>query len=364
MTTDHTHTATALTHWLSQTFPDAQDIVIEHLSQPGGGYSNETLLLDLRWTRNGQSQTLPLVARLEPRGAVTTFPEYDLSLQYRCMELLQGSAVPVPKLLGYCADARWLGVPFYLMERAPGKAPPENPPYHLQGWMFDLPHGEQQHVWEQAVDTLAHVARTDCQAHDFSFLDRPQLGATPLAQMIRQYRDYLHWVEQHHRPLPFLHQALDWVEAHQPTQEPVALCWGDAKIGNLMFEGSTCTAALDWESAHLGNPASDLGWLLMLDLALSEAIGVPRLPGFLGREATRARWEQHSGFSAEHLAYYELFAAVKFATIMAAISRIFRHKGWIPADSDMDQRNAGSSVLALYAQRMGLSFDLPESIHL
>lgn len=364
MNPDHARVADALTRWLAQNFADAQDIHIENLTFPDSGYSNETLLLDLRWTRSGAAQTLPLVARLEPRGPATTFPEYDLSLQYRCMEQLQGSAVPVPPLLGYCADRQWLGVPFFLMQRVPGKAPPENPPYHQKGWMFDLPAQEQHHIWEQAVDILAHLARTDCQQQAFSFLDHPLLGATPLAQMIAQQRAYLRWVEEQHRPLPFLHQALDWVEANQPMHEPVALCWGDAKIGNLMFEGSTCTAALDWESAHLGNPVSDLGWLLMLDLALSEAIGVPRLPGFLGREATRARWEALSGCSAEHLAYYEFFAAVKFSAIMASISRIFRTKSWIAADSDMDRRNPGSSVLALYAQQLGLDLELPESIRL
>ena len=30
-------------------------------------------------------------------------------------------------------------------------------------------------------------------------------------------------------------EALDWLEANQPAEEMTRLCWGDARIGNIIF---------------------------------------------------------------------------------------------------------------------------------
>ncbi|HQR04123.1 MAG: phosphotransferase family protein [Proteobacteria bacterium] len=353
--------ANRLPGWIAGQYPEATAISLDNLRSPGGGYSNETWLFDLVWTRKGHPSRLPLVFRLQPTEA-GTFPEYDLAFQYRCMERLAGSGIPVPRLFGFCADSHLMGAPFYLMEQIPGRAPAENPPYALEGWLKDSFPEDQRKIWEQGVDILAAVARLDWRALGFTELDRPALGATPLAQMIAQYRSYLVWVERRRRPYPFLHQALDWVEAHPPADEPVTLCWGDAKLGNLMFEGSHCTAALDWESAHLGNPVSDLGWMLMLDFALSEAIGIPRLPGFPDRAQTRARWEAQSGFSARDLEYYEFFSAMKFATIMASITWTFIRKGLLPEDTTMDIRNTGTAALEIYSRRIGLDLGITPGV--
>lgn len=343
-----------LVDWLGRRFPEAKDIVISDLRSPSGGFSNETWLLDLEWIRDGRAERQALVARLQPLVA-GTFPEYDLKLQYRCMELLQDSGVPVPRLFCFCDQDSPFDVPFYLMERIDGLAPLENPPYHGTGWLHDMTPVQQGEAWYQCVDTIAAVHRVDWQARGFGFLDRPHLGATPLAQMIAYYRNYLAWIEARRRPYPMLHRALDWVESHQPQQpEPMTLCWGDAKIGNCLFQGTRCVAALDWEMPYLGNPVSDLSWLLMLDRALSEAIGIPRLPGFADRGATLARWSAASGYGAEHLPYYEVFSALKFSAIMAAITTALVSHGLMPEDTDMDLRNPGTAVLALYAGEYGL----------
>lgn len=354
MKQDAATVAAKLTHWLAGAFPDARDIAVNNLKMPSSGFSNETWLLDLDWRRNGQLERRPLVARLQPR-ATAVFPEYDLKLQYRCMDLLQGSDVPVPGLLGFCDQDSPFGVPFYLMDRIEGLAPLENPPYHAAGWLHDMSPAEQGEVWRQCVDTIAAINRVDWRARGFDFLDRPHLGKTPLAQMIAYYRGYLAWVEGRRRPYPLLRRMLDWVEANQPRDpEPVALCWGDSKVGNCLYRSTQCVAALDWEMPHLGNPVSDLSWVLMLDRALCDGIGIPRLPGFADRAATAARWAEQSGHDAGHLAYYEVFSALKFSAIMAAITTAYVTHGMLPEDTDMDLRNPGSAVLALYAAEYGI----------
>lgn len=357
MTDDAVLVADKLVRWLEGRFPDAQNISVSQMGKPGGGFSNETWLLDLTWTRGEVTEVKPLVLRLEPQGE-GTYPDYDLRLQYRCMEWLAGTGVPVPAVLCYGDDVGLFGVPFYLMERVDGVAPIENPPYHQSGWLKDLSTEQQSTVWRECLDVLVALARVDWQGKGFGFLDRPAQGATPLAQMLRYYRAYLDWVESKRRPYPMLRQALEWLERHQPVNEPTALCWGDAKLGNCLYQGTRCVAALDWEKPHLGHPVSDLAWCLMLDRALSTAIGIPRLPGFWNRQTSVDYWASRSGFSAEHLAYYEFLSAFKFAVIMASITRVFIQRGWVPPDSDMDLKNAGTAVLLEYAAEQGIDLSV------
>ena len=57
------------------------------------------------------------------------FSEYDLYKQYRIMECLQETTLPVPQLVGYESDGELLGTPFYVMRYLPGRVISENPPY-------------------------------------------------------------------------------------------------------------------------------------------------------------------------------------------------------------------------------------------
>jgi aminoglycoside phosphotransferase (APT) family kinase protein len=62
---------------------------------------------------------------------------------------------------------------------------------------------------------------------------------------------------------PAIEAAFRWLERRLPA-EPVAprLVHGDFRNGNLMIDPAHGLAAvLDWELAHLGDPAEDLGWI-------------------------------------------------------------------------------------------------------
>lgn len=58
-----------------------------------------------------------------------------------------------------------------------------------------------------------------------------------------------------------IEKAFDWIEAHWPAEVgPDMLIWGDARIGNILCEGTTPTAVLDWEMVALAPAEVDLGW--------------------------------------------------------------------------------------------------------
>lgn len=344
-----------LTAWLGARHPEARDIRFPKVEPPGQGYSNETWMIDLVWKRNGAEERHALVLRLQP-SAAGLFPEYDLSLQYRCMEHLAGTDVPVPKLFGYAGADSPLGVPFYLMERLPGRVVMENPLYHLEGWLHEMAPAAQRTLWLAGLETIARIARLDWQALGFSFLDRRGPRQSHLDEQLTGQRRFLGWVEAQSEPYPHLRQALEWLEASRPQEEVVGLCWGDSKIGNMLFEGERCTGLLDWEMARLGDPVDDLAWYITLDRALSEGYGVPRLPGFPPRAESVAHWEKTSGRPARHLPYYEVLGAFKFALIMARLGHLYAERGMVPREMRMDLNNGGAALLRIVAQEQGLPF--------
>ena len=52
---------------------------------------------------------------------------------------------------------------------------------------------------------------------------------------------------------------------NKPSGEPEVLVWGDARIGNMIFDGTKPAAVLDWEMVLLGSPEKDVGWAIFLD---------------------------------------------------------------------------------------------------
>lgn len=342
----------ALAWWLAAEYPDTTNVRIDDVRTPAAGASNETLLCDVIWERAGALERVPLVVRMQPTG-VGVFPTYDLALQYRTMERLAGSVVPVPHLLGYEPHPAPLGAPFYLMERIDGVVPTENPPYHLTGWLSELPESERAAIWFAGIDTVARVSQVDWQERGFAALARPADGKTPLLQQLEQYRRFGRWAESLGQPYPLLWRGYDWLRAHAPRDEPTTLCWGDAKLANCLFRDGACVAALDWEMVHLGNPVDDLAWWLTLDRCLSEGWGFPRLAGLPSRDETVARWEAQSGASARDLPYYEVFGAFKFSIIMARVGTLLMQQGVFPAESEFDVQNGGTRVLALLLDQVG-----------
>jgi aminoglycoside phosphotransferase (APT) family kinase protein len=284
------------------------------------GMSNVTLLFDINWQEDGQQRSEPVVARLQPSIERPVFPNYDLSLQYEVMEAIgRHSDIPVPQLRGLEQDKSLLGVQFYLMKRTAGRIPTDMPPYNMDGWMMQETSTQQrQNLWFAAVDTMARYHRLDYRELGFAKLHEP--GKTPLQQQLSYWQQYLHWALEG-RGHTICQQALDWLQANQPQGEPTVLCWGDARLGNMIFtpELDGVAAVLDWEMAVLGNPVQDLAWFNYLDATFAEGLGMPRLEGLPSYEDTLARWEQASGFSTRDYDYYQIFAGMRYGLILSRI---------------------------------------------
>jgi aminoglycoside phosphotransferase (APT) family kinase protein len=62
-------------------------------------------------------------------------------------------------------------------------------------------------------------------------------------------------------PHPAIELGLRWLAAHRGEPTGRALVHGDFRLGNWLVDGSGLVAVLDWELAHVGDPAEDLGWM-------------------------------------------------------------------------------------------------------
>ena len=336
-----------INRWLVQQHGDRYSLAA--LSSANGGYSNITLMGELANVTTGGPSGI--VVRIQPEGAAV-FPDCDVQAQYQTMHLLKQAGLPVPSLLGLEMDPAVVGAPFFIMSRIQGHVPNENPLYHLEGWFHDLNPAEIKQCWFSGIEGLARLAKLDWQAAGFDFL-RPSQGLTALAHQIQYYKNMLDWSEQlSGRHYALLGRCFKWLTANQPTTETLSLSWGDAKLGNCVFQNGQLTGMLDWERPALSSPVDDLSWWLMLDQSLCTGYGVPRLEHLPGREETIAHWEKLSGFSAKDLPYYDVFSAWRFAIIMTRIGRIFTERGWVLAEAEMDLRNGGSRLVELLDERL------------
>jgi aminoglycoside phosphotransferase (APT) family kinase protein len=335
-----------LHEWLRGRLPGARGIELSPLTGPAAtGFSNDTLLFDLAWTEGGRRAQRSLVCRVQPTG-LGVFPRYDVAQQYRVMDALRATAVPVPAMLWLEPDAGPLGSPFYVMERIDGRIPTDNPPYHGGGWVTEIAPAERGTLWESAVDTLAEIHRQDPDALGLDELEAPPPGSDTVAWQLEHWARYYDWAVGGRRQ-PTLDAALAWLSARRPAGDGARrLCWGDSRIGNMIFRDGRCVAVLDWEMATLGPPEMDLGWFLYMDRHHCDGIGVERLPGFPGRAETVARWERRTGRPAGDLAWWEAFAAFRFAAIMTRVAQQLTHSGMLPPDSTFEVDNTASRLLA------------------
>jgi aminoglycoside phosphotransferase (APT) family kinase protein len=337
-----------LAAWLAQRLPAGAEPELGAIELPEkSGFSSETLLLGASWREGGARRRRGLVVRMRPSG-FPIFPEYDMRLQYRCMEVVGREAgVPVPPLHWLEEDESVLGQPFYLMGRVEGQAPPDNPPFQAQGWLFEAGPREQERLFRASIGLLARIHRLDWEKAGLHFLLRPEHGEPGLPQQLGYWTRYLAWAGAG-REHPTLEAGLERLRASAPEGLPIGLDWGDARIGNVLYRSFEPVAVLDWEMATLGPGEVDLGWFLFMNRYLAAAAGVPQLPGFPEREAAVALYEEALGRAVRELDWFEAFAALRYGAVWLRVVQRFADAGLMSPEAlfQAERVNPATRMLA------------------
>lgn len=244
--------------------------------------------------------------------------------------------VPIPDPILYCDDASIVGDEFILIEYVDGAG---------IEWGDDLPERFQtpaarERVAHLLVDTLADLHSLDTGPFE-EVCDRVpprEVVETDLERIDRAAAVTGHDVSR-------LRAVGERLRDEAPENPTVALCHGDYKPDNVFFAGEAdpeIAAVADWETALLGDPLTDLGYVLFF-WRESDDTGVPldefdaelspsdreaiqhrnehgfwpftSAPGSPTRKDLVRRYEAHSGVSYEDDRYYRAHAAFVLAAV-------------------------------------------------
>ena len=328
--------------WLAAHRDDAR---ITHFEIPSSnGMSSETVLLDATWDEEGEPVARRLVARLAPEpSAVPVFPAYDLEQQARVMADARTAApsVPVPEVVLSEPGSGAVGTPFFVMERVDGRVPPDVMPYNFDSWVSAATAEERQVLQDSTLAVLVALHAVEGATERFAYLEVDRPGDTAMRRQLADQAAYYDWAREGIR-VPIIERTFAWLEERFPADEgPAGLCWGDARIGNVLYtpEGFEPAAVLDWEMAVLAPPEVDLAWFAYIHTFfedLAGVFGVPGLPDFLRLEDCAATYEQRSGRTPRHLDWYTVYAALRYAIVSIRTTKRRVHFEGIPFPGDFD----------------------------
>ncbi len=169
---------------------------------------------------------------------------------------------------------------------------------------------------------LGTIHQIDLDEHGLrAFLPAPAPGRTPAQTLIVQMEASLDRIGEPH---PALELCLRWLRRQEPPPpDQLVLVHGDFRIGNMLVMEEGLNGVLDWEFAHVGDPAEDLSWGMIRDWRFG--VDQLRFGGVGEPEAFLAAYEQHCGSSIDawRLSYWEILSNVRWA--IGTLNQAQRH---------------------------------------
>ena len=272
--------------------------------RPLDGHSGFTFGFDLVDVEDGPER---MVLRLPPPGARSR--NADVLRQVPVLRYLAAASFPVAPVLEPGTDETWFGSPYLMVEHVPGRTvsldrADQRPPAHdhvvaavaALGRLHRLPAARELDGWSEPIDYKQEVLAWD----------------RALERMPDEWRSDAE-------------RLRDRLLAEVPDRVAIGLVHGDYQFSNLLFEGTTLTAVLDWEVCGLGPQLLDLGWFLTINDQASWAhpVATEAIPSeeeivtcyasAVGREVQRA-----------DVAFVRAVASYRFAVIAGLNLRLHR----------------------------------------
>ena len=117
------------------------------------------------------------------------------------------------------------------------------------------------------------------------------------------------------------------------------LCWGDSRIGNVMYRDFEPVAVLDWEMAAIGPRELDVSWIVFAHQvfeAITGMLAMPGMPHFLREEDVVAEYERRSGAQLGDLRWYHVYNGVQWAIVFMRTGARQIHFGEIERPDDLE----------------------------
>ena len=279
------------------------------LTRLSGGQSNPTWRVDAASGR--------YVLRQKPVGTVLP-SAHQVDREFRVMQALAQTDVPVPRMLALCADDSVMGSMFFVMEYLEGRVlfDPRLPGMDAseRAAIFDAMNGAIAAI--STVDPVA-VGLGDYGRHG-GYVDRQ------IARWTKQYR------ASETEVIPAMDALIDWLPANKPQgDEEVRLAHGDFRLDNLILHPTEARvlAVVDWELSTLGCPYADFAYNVMIwriapgvfrglggvDLT---GTGIPPDDAYIDRWCERTGRERPRNFE-----FYTILALFRIAAIVQGVAK-------------------------------------------
>jgi acyl-CoA dehydrogenase len=260
-----------------------------------GGQSNPTYRI-----HGGDSA---FVLRKQPPGKLLA-SAHAIDREYRVMQALRDTGVPVPQMYFYCDDVSIAGTPFYLMEFLDGRVMVDQ---SLPGMAPE----DRTAIYREMNRVLSALHRVDPAAVGLADFGRAgNYFGRQIARWTRQYQ------ESRTEDIAAMESLAQWLPSRIPAGEQTSIVHGDFRLDNLVFHPSSARVigVLDWELSTLGHPLADLSYQCMgwhippalwrgiggLDL---QALGIPsdadyvRMYGGGTAEAALENWDFYLAYN-------------------------------------------------------------------
>ncbi len=247
-------TAENLTAYLRDRFGEP-GMAVTSLAPLAGGFGKETILFDVA----GAALSGSFVMRRDlAGGASLTNDCHRNAMEYPVIKAAFARGFPAPDAVWLDTKHRLLpGGDFIIMRKSPGK---------IGGNFF----GAQTDIPDSLTESLGgimgrlHTLPPLTELGDLNPVIRSELWGKSrgesTADYISGWRDY--FLANNHMPSPSLMALFGWMLDNVPgRQGRSVLLHGDFGFHNFLFDHGQLSAVLDWEFAHIGDPAEELGYI-------------------------------------------------------------------------------------------------------
>lgn len=234
---------------------------LQSVEKFSNGQSNPTFRLD--------AASGTYVLRRQPPGELLK-SAHAVDREFRVLQALRDTPVPVPNALHLCEDRELIGSMFYVMDYCDGRV---YFPAHLPEIDSNT---ERAAMYDALNKVLVAIHSLDLDACGLGDYGKP--GAyfeRQLGRWTKQYRAAeLHTIEA-------MNSLIEWLEKNLPDDDGrTALVHGDYRIDNVIFhpQRPEIIAVLDWELSTIGHPIADLAyqcmqWRLPNELGHQQGLG-------------------------------------------------------------------------------------------
>lgn len=288
---------------------DSSSLIVEQFQ---GGQSNPTYRISL-----GDDKAW--ILRRKPPGKLLP-SAHAIEREYRVMQALHGSDVPVPRMVGLCEDPATIGTPFYLMDYMKGRI-------LWDPTMPGMTKDQRAAHFDEINRVIAALHSVDYAAVGLG--DYGRVGQYIERQIARWGKQYLAGTEGDNAAprLPAMDALMQWLPAHLSGEDETSIAHGDFRLDNLIWHPTEprVLAVLDWELSTLGHPLSDFAYLMMAwrlpanvfrgmaGADLTE-LGIPSEAEFIAAYCQRTGRKNIA-----HMDYYLVFNLFRIAAILHGV---------------------------------------------